>query len=110
MFSTIFFLAFWGFYLQYNLSQKVKIRNKPPYLAYMERHVLASRVGGIAAMLLAGLLMVLTLGFGAGLFGFGAVLMCVGYLVVALAPLGYLKHAYLLGVYAGITLIEVLFF
>lgn len=110
MFSTAFFLAFTGFYLQYNLSRKVKMRNKPAYLTYIETHVLLSRIAGIAAMAMALLLLILKLGAGSGIFGFGAVLMLAGCLIVTLAPFRYLRPAFIVTLYLGLTALEILFF
>lgn len=110
MFSTVFLFVFMGFYLQYNLSKKVKIRNKPAYLIYMEQQVLLSRIAGIVAVILALVLLILKLGVGSGIFGFGAVLMLAGSLVVTLAPLRFLRPTVLAALYLGLITLEILLF
>ncbi|QEC51838.1 hypothetical protein EDD80_102407 [Anseongella ginsenosidimutans] len=110
MFSTVFLLVFIGFYLQYNLSRKIKIRNKPSYLVFMERHVLLSRIAGAAAALLALVLLIVRLGLGSGIFGFGVVLMCMASLIVTLTPFRYLRWGHLAALYGGLAVFEIFIF
>ncbi|HEY9561095.1 MAG TPA: hypothetical protein VIR29_09955 [Anseongella sp.] len=110
MFSTAFLLIFMGFYLQYNLSGKVKSRHKSSYLVYMEQHALLSRALGVAAAVAGLIIMVARLGVGSGLFGFVVVLMSVGCLIVALAPFRFLRWRHLAGLYLGSVCFEVLIF
>ena len=108
MFSTIFLLLFVSFYLQYNTSRRVKKRDKPAYLTYMERRVFLSGVISLIAAVLALWLLILQLGAGAGAFGFAASLMCAGGLVVTLAPFRYLKLPHIAALYLGLLMFETL--
>lgn len=110
MYSSAFLFVFAAFYLQYNLSRKVRMRHKPAWLAYMEDHALFSRIAGALAAALALALLVGQLGVGSGIFGFGVVLMCAGSLVVTLAPFRYLRPAHLLALYLGCMAVELVLF
>ncbi|MFS8616651.1 MAG: hypothetical protein FWJ85_07500 [Solitalea sp.] len=110
MFATVFFLVLLGFYTQYNLSKKARLADKPAGLLYLAKHVRLSRLVGLSSAVIAFVLLIQRLGPGAGLFGFGALLMCAGCLVVTLAPYGYLKPGWLVASYLGTILLEILFF
>lgn len=110
MYSSAFLFVLIAFYLQYNLSRKVKMRHKPAWLAYMESHALLSRIVGALAAALALAVLVGQLGLGSGIFGFGVVLMCVGSLIVTLAPFRYLRPAHLLALYLGCVAVELALF
>lgn len=110
MLSTAFLLIFTGFYLQYNLSRKVKARHKPSWLGYMARNARLTRIAGVGTTMLAMGIMIAQLGIGSGLFGFVVVLMCSASLIVVLSPFRYLRWAHVVCLYLGAIFFEVLLF
>lgn len=110
MYSTIFLLMFMAFFLLYNRSKRVKIGRKPGYLVRLEQHTLLSRLGSAGLSLASLGLLIRMLGTGSGIFGFIVILMCVGSLVVVLAPFRYLRAWQLAAVYAALLLFEIFIF
>lgn len=110
MYSTIFLLLIFSFYLLYNLSKRVKVVAQHSYLKYLKKHRLFSKIVSLVLMGIACVLLVIQLGFGSGIFGFIVVLMSVGCLVVVLAPFRYLRIIHLLAVYLMFCAIETFIF
>jgi len=89
MFTLIGFLFLTGFYLCYRKSKTVA----------------SKRIAG-AALLAGWVLLVVTMGWGAGSFAVLAYAMCAGSLVVLLAPFGFIRRRQLFALAAASLLLE----
>lgn len=110
MYSTVFLLLFIAFYLLYNLSERVVLKNKSRLLAYFGRRIWLTRTISLLLTLIASFLLIWRLGTGAGIFSIVLVLMACGSLIVVLSPLQYFRLRHLLVFYGCLIAFEIFVF
>lgn len=110
MYTSIVFAALIGFYFLYNASAKMKPLKNTALTDWIRANITASKVIGVAGLLIPVVILAVKDGVGAGLFTGVLLLMAASSLVITLNPLRYIKQWYVIAIFTGCLLLETTIF
>ena len=110
MYTLIVLLLFTAFFLCYNLSEKGKIAAENKILWQLRRNRKLSFALAATSGLLSLVWLLYAMGTGAGSFAFIIILMCMGSLILLIAPFGYIKWPHVLIFSIALFILEKIIF
>lgn len=101
--------CFMGLFMLYNTSRKAKLSTVGRFEKFLQANPVNARLAGLLLIIASFIMLAVKLGIGAGIFTSFLLLMLAAGLVVAIAPLQYLKLRHIIMLVVGSILLESLF-